>query len=78
MTAGTSRSGRGSLAMTVEDDQENSRKGPLNPTGEDGLVVVQDPPAAALHLSPDEADISGLRLLDAAHRARLAPGERDD
>lgn len=38
---------------------------------------VQDPPNAPLHMSPDEADISGIRLLDAADRARKGPGDLD-
>ena len=61
--------------MATENDQENPRQGPLKPSGEDGLVVVKDPPNAEMHMSPDEADISGIRLLDAAERARKSPGE---
>lgn len=64
--------------MSTENDTQNPRKGPLNPSGRDGLVVVENPPEAPLHMSPDEADISGIRLLDAAHRARKRPGDLAD
>ena len=47
--------------------------GPLDPKAKDGLVVVVNPPEAAMNLTPDQADISGVRLLDAADKAR---GER--
>ena len=63
--------------MTADNDQENPRQGALYPKGEDGLVVVKNPPTAEMHMSPDEADISGIRLLDAAERARKMPGERE-
>ena len=43
---------------------------PLTPTATHGVVVVKDPPEAAMNLSPDAAEISGLRLVDAADRAR--------
>lgn len=63
--------------MTTNADDDKLRKGPLKPAGEDGLVVIENPPDAPLHMSPDEADISGIRLMDAAHRARQTPGERE-
>ena len=44
--------------------------GPLNPVGRDGEVEVKDPPEAAMHMSAEEADLSGIRLLDAADEAR--------
>lgn len=44
--------------------------GPLAPKATDGIVVVVNPPDAPLHLTPDQADISGVRLLDAADKAR--------
>lgn len=62
--------------MTSDDKILNPRQGPLNPTDGDGVVVVENPPAAPLHMSPDEADISGIRMLDAADRARKDPGDR--
>ncbi|RZJ02575.1 MAG: hypothetical protein EON89_14710 [Brevundimonas sp.] len=43
---------------------------PLTPTPEDGAVVVKDPPEAAMTLTADAAEISGLRMLDAADQAR--------
>ena len=43
---------------------------PLTPEAGDGEVVVKDPPEAAMRLTPDAADISGIRLLDAADKAR--------
>lgn len=50
-----------------------ARQGPLNPAAGDGVVVVENPPAAAMHMTPDEADISGIRMLDAADRSRRPP-----
>ncbi|MDI1325393.1 MAG: hypothetical protein PSV23_01200 [Brevundimonas sp.] len=46
---------------------------PLTPRAKHGVVVVKDPPEAAMNLTADAAEISGLRLIDAADRAR----ERD-
>jgi hypothetical protein len=43
---------------------------PLTPKASHGVVVVQDPPEAAMNLTADAAEVSGLRLLDAADRAR--------
>jgi hypothetical protein len=58
--------------MTQKQDKpaHDPRQGPLQPTGRDGLVVVENPPGEPMHMTPDEADISGIRMLDAAHRAR--------
>ena len=47
---------------------------PMAPRSVDGAVVVKDPPEAAMDLTADAAEISGIRLLDAADRAR----KRDD
>ena len=44
--------------------------GPLKPVGREGQVEGRDPPEAALHMSAEEADLSGIRLLDAADDAR--------
>lgn len=44
--------------------------GPLNPKGEDGVVVVHEPPEEPIAMSAEEADLSGIRLLDAAAAAR--------
>lgn len=51
-------------------DPDEGRLGPLNPAAGDGVVVVQDPPNDPMRMTPDEADISGIRMLDAADRAR--------
>lgn len=66
--------------MADGKDRENFA-GPLNPVAQDGRVEVKDPPEAAMHLTPEEADLSGIRLLDAADKARdrrRKPGRRDD
>ena len=52
---------------------DDPRQGPLKPAAGDGVVVVENPPSAPMHMSPDEADISGIRMLDAADRARKPP-----
>ena len=52
--------------------EDSARQGPLNPKAEAGRVIVENPPAAPMHMTADEADISGLRLLDAADKARHA------
>jgi len=60
---------------------DDPRQGPLNPAAGDGVVVVENPPDAPMHMTPDEADISGIRMLDAADRARKPPqpgGANDD
>ena len=43
---------------------------PLTPKAGEGTVVVFDPPAAALILTPDAAEITGLRLIAEADEAR--------
>ena len=43
---------------------------PLTPKAVDGGVVIKDPPEAAMDLTADAAEISGLRLIDAADEAR--------
>lgn len=43
---------------------------PLTPEAVDGVVVVRDPPEAAMSLTADAADISAIRMLEAAERAR--------
>jgi hypothetical protein len=53
---------------------------PMSPRSVDGAVVIQDPPEAAMDLTADAAEISGIRLLDAADRARKRHDDppRDD
>ena len=43
---------------------------PLEPEAVDGYVEAVDPPEAKLKLTADAAEISGIRLLDAATKAR--------
>lgn len=43
---------------------------PMSPEAVDGHVVIKDPPPAAMNLTADAAEISGLRLIDAAAKAR--------
>lgn len=51
-------------------ESDKHRQGPLDPTADADTVVVHNPPEAALHMNPEEADLSGIRLLDAAAQAR--------
>ncbi len=55
------------MAKTADS---GSFSGPLNPVGREGQVEVKDPPEAAMHMSAEEADLSGIRMLDAADEAR--------
>lgn len=43
---------------------------PLAPEAVDGYVEAVDPPEAKLKMTADAAEISGLRMLDAADKAR--------
>lgn len=43
---------------------------PLTPKATHGRVEIKDPPESAMNLTADAAEISGLRLVDAADRAR--------
>ncbi len=43
---------------------------PLDPRAVDGYVEAIDPPEAKLKMTADAAEISGLRMLDAAAKAR--------
>ncbi len=43
---------------------------PLTPLAGDGCVRVVDPPAVAITMTPDAAEISGLRLIAEADEAR--------
>ena len=55
-----------------------ARQGPLAPRAEPGKVIVENPPEAAMHMTAEEADISGIRMLDAADAARKARGRPAD
>lgn len=54
----------------MTDDPDDTLDTPLTPTAVDGRVRVVDPPPAAMNLTPDAAEVSGIRMLDAADRAR--------
>jgi hypothetical protein len=58
----------------------STRQGPLNPRASKDDVVVEDPPHDPLRMTPDEADLSAIRLLDVASKARASHdrGERDE
>ena len=56
--------------MNPRNPTDDARKGPLKPEADLGAVVVGDPPQDAMVMTPDEADVSAIRLLDAADKAR--------
>lgn len=43
---------------------------PLEPKVKDGVIEAVDPPEEPLTMTPDAAEITGIRLLDAAGKAR--------
>jgi hypothetical protein len=49
---------------------QSGRQGPLNPEAHKDSVVVEDPPNEPLVMSADEADLSGMRMLEKASKAR--------
>ena len=57
------------MSSTRPNDPPVSRK-PLTPKAEAGAVRVVDPPEVAITLTPDAAEISGLRLIAEADEAR--------
>jgi hypothetical protein len=63
---GTRREGLLFLLMADDEEPPNDPADPLKPQPVDGLVVVKAPPVSAMKLTADSAEISGLRLLDAA------------
>ena len=66
---GTLARAAGFSAMPDKSEPADPTK-PLSPRAVDGAVVVKDPPEAKLDLTADAAEISGLRLIDAADQAR--------
>lgn len=60
----------GSWQMSDQTDPDETIVEPLTPKSKDGLVEVRDPPADPMTLTPDAAEITGIRLLDAADQAR--------
>ena len=57
------------MSDTPPDEPPITRK-PLTPKAEEGRVTVVDPPEVATTLTPDAAEISGLRLIAEADEAR--------
>jgi hypothetical protein len=47
-----------------------ARQGPLDPRTDQDSVIVHNPPNDPMEMSPDEADLSGIRMLDQAAKAR--------
>ena len=66
--SGTLRGFAGFHAMPNKSAPDPTK--PLSPRAVDGAVVVKDPPEATMDLTADAAEISGLRLIDAADKAR--------
>lgn len=59
--------------MTEKKPDEPIITTPLEPEAVDGEVHAVDPPPAKLKMTPDAAEITGIRLLDAADKARDRP-----
>ena len=57
------------MSETPSNDPPITRK-PLTPLAGAGCVRVVDPPEVAITLTPDTAEISGLRLIAEADEAR--------
>ncbi len=57
------------MTDTPAADPPITRK-PLTPLAGDGCVRVIDPPEIAITMTPDAAEISGLRLIAEADEAR--------
>lgn len=47
-----------------------TRQGPLEPKAEKDSVVVEDPSRDSIMMTADEADLSGIRMLEEAAKAR--------
>ena len=57
--------------MTARPSQNpNVMRKPLTPQAGEGCVRVVDPPEIAITMTPDAAEISGLRLIAEADEAR--------
>ncbi|MFN7128222.1 MAG: hypothetical protein ACK4OJ_04080 [Brevundimonas sp.] len=61
-------------------DRSSTRQGPLKPRASKDAVVVEDPSHDSIRMTAQEADLSAIRMLDAASEARdnHDKGERDD
>lgn len=51
-------------------DKEPTRQGPLTPKARKDAVVVEDPSHDPIIMTADEADLSAIRMLEEATRAR--------
>ena len=60
--------------------RSSTRQAPLNPRASRDAVVIEDPSRDSIRMTADEADLSAVRLLDAASlvRANHDRGERDE
>ena len=60
--------------------RSSTRQGPLNPRASRDAVVIEDPSKDSIRMTADEADLSAIRLLEAASQARTNHdrGERDE
>lgn len=56
--------------MTHHKEPTNDPTAPLVPKAVGGAVLVENPPSEPLELTADAAEISALRLMDAADAAR--------
>ncbi|RZJ04947.1 MAG: hypothetical protein EON89_05975 [Brevundimonas sp.] len=63
--------------MTQSESRGGKRKGPLKPQADIGEVLVENPPSDALLMTPDEADVSAIRLMETADKARRALKDPD-
>lgn len=59
---------------------KSTRQGPLQPKAWKDAVVVEDPSKDSIIMTADEADVSGIRMLEAAAEARDngTKGERSE
>ncbi|KQY85081.1 hypothetical protein [Brevundimonas sp. Root1423] len=68
---------RATSDMDQTDCSDGVDKGLLKPEAEIGEVRVENPPSEPLVMSPEEADVSTIRLLDADGKARPGLADRD-
>lgn len=61
-------------------DSKPTPEGPLTPEARKDAVVVEDPSKDSIIMSADDADLSAIRMLEAAAKARENhdKGERSD
>lgn len=62
------------------NDRSSTRQGPLKPRTAKDAVVVEDPSRDSIRMTADEADLSAIRMLEEAAKARANhdKGERDE